>query len=149
MNQFAVRPQSTVRLCPVIPDVSSEARKANADATSSGRTSRRIGTCANEPFMYAVNFGPTAFSVMSMCVNPGETPLTLMPAAARVAHRTCDALRHSIDAGEVGGDHGVPPLVEHVEEWGLVVDPGVVHEHVDPVPSLERCPDRPLHVLGQ
>src|SRR4029453_4254264 len=82
MNQFAVSPQSTVRLMPVIPDASSEARKANAAATSAGFTRRRIATRSNWPFRYSMSFGPTAFSVMSVCVNPGLTAFTRMACCA-------------------------------------------------------------------
>ena len=50
MNQFAVSPQSTVRLMPVMPEASSEARKAKPAAISDGFTRRRIGTRAKLPF---------------------------------------------------------------------------------------------------
>ena len=63
-------------------EASSEARKANAAAISSGRTSRRIGTRANWPLRYSIIFGPTARSVMSVCVKPGLTQLERMPCSA-------------------------------------------------------------------
>ena len=82
MNQFAVRPQSTRRSTPVMPDASSEARNAKAAATSAGRTRRRIGTRANWPLRYSIIFGPTARSVMSVCVKPGLTQFERMPCCA-------------------------------------------------------------------
>src|SRR5262249_44804384 len=87
MNQFAVSPQSTVRFVPVIADASSEARNANAAAISSGLTSRFIGTRANWPFRYSISFGPTAFSVISVCVKPGLTQFERMPCSASSSAR--------------------------------------------------------------
>ena len=76
----------------MMADASSEARNAKAAAISSGRTRRRIGTRSNEPLRYSISFGPTAFSVISVCVKPGETPLTRMPCWRELQrHRAVEA----------------------------------------------------------
>jgi hypothetical protein len=87
MYQFAVRPPSTRRSTPVIAEAWSEARNRNAWATSSVRTRRLIGTRVNDPLRYSMSFGPTAFSVMTVCVNPGLTQLERIPCAASSSAR--------------------------------------------------------------
>ena len=82
MNQLAVRPQSTMRFCPVIAEASSEARNAKAQQSPPARRAGASARARTSRSDTAISFGPTARSVMSVCVNPGETPLTRIPYCA-------------------------------------------------------------------
>jgi hypothetical protein len=67
--------------------------------------------------------------------------------ALRISHGARDALRHQEDARQVRFDDRAPVFLAHVEKRSLVVDPRVVHEHVDPLPPLERGREDTVDIL--